>query len=120
MERLLTTQEVADRLSVDKKTVLRYLHSGKLKGSRFGRDWKISEGSVAALLTRSANTTPPTLSAIVTSIVNQKGGVGKTTTTFNLGAALSRLDRRVLLIDLDPQAALSASVGIPVHQLTAS
>ena len=52
MERLLSTQEVADRLAVDKKTVLRYLRSGKLAGSRIGRDYRIPEGLVAALLRR--------------------------------------------------------------------
>lgn len=43
---------------------------------------------------------------------NHKGGVGKTTSTLNIGAALSRLGEKVLLVDLDPQANLSQSVGI--------
>jgi len=120
MERLLSTQEVADRLSVDTKTVLRYLRSGKLSGSKIGREYRIPEGTVHALLRRTNPTAPAERTAVVTAIVNQKGGVGKTTTTFNLGVGLHRLGRRVLLVDLDPQAALSASAGIPVAHLTAS
>jgi chromosome partitioning protein len=120
MERLLTTQEVADRLAVDKKTVLRYMRAGKLTGSRIGRDYRIPEGSVVALLRRTNPAAPVDRSAVVTAVVNQKGGVGKTTTTFNLGVGLQRRGKRVLLIDLDPQAALSASTGVPIAQLTAS
>ncbi len=45
-------------------------------------------------------------------VFNQKGGVGKTTTTVNVGAALARLGHRVLLIDLDPQAHLTLHVGL--------
>ncbi len=50
-------------------------------------------------------------------VANQKGGVGKTTTVAHLGAALAALGRRVLLVDLDPQAALTASYGLDPYNL---
>ena len=50
--------------------------------------------------------------AKIFSLVNQKGGVGKTTTAINLGAYLGYFGQRVLLVDLDPQANATSSLGI--------
>jgi chromosome partitioning protein len=55
--------------------------------------------------------------ARVIALCNQKGGVGKTTSTINLGAALTEFGRRVLLVDFDPQGALSVGLGVQPHQL---
>ncbi len=64
---------------------------------------------------------PPPLSrngdALIVAMCNQKGGVGKTTSTINLGAALAEYGRKVLLVDLDPQGALSAGLGVAHHDL---
>ena len=77
-------------------------------------------GVAFAGLFRMLPATNPTDTMRIIAILNQKGGVGKTTTAVNTAAALRRLGRRALLVDLDPQAHLTYSLGVMAHELERS
>src|SRR6476620_5638363 len=110
--KLLKTSEVAERLGVDTGSVARYIREGLLPAiSTAGGHHRIYEADVQAFLQGRVRTNREGNGAIIIALVNQKGGVGKTTATLNLGVLWWQLGMRVLLVDLDAQGHLTWSMG---------
>jgi chromosome partitioning protein len=107
----LSASEAAERLGVDRRTVSRYISEGKLPAQEtVGGHYRIAEPVIEAFL-RVGNPSLTTRARTL-AIVHHAGGVGKTTTTLNLGYGLAQAGNRVLLIDMDPQADLSDRLGL--------
>jgi chromosome partitioning protein len=108
--KLLKPSEVAERLGVDSGTVGRYIREKRLPAIyTAGGHHRVYEMDVDAFLARVER--PRDAGAIVIALINQKGGVGKTTATANLGVLLHEIGLRALVVDLDPQGSLTWSLG---------
>lgn len=107
----LSASEAAERMGVDRRTVSRYIAEGKLPAQEtVGGHYRIAEPVIESFIRN--GTRVPVSRARTLAIAHHAGGVGKTTTTLNLGYGLARAGHRVLLVDLDPQADLSDRLGL--------
>ena len=108
--KLLRTSEVAERLGVHTGTVAQYIREGLLPAiSTTGGHYRVYESDLEAFLAGSS--LERDRGAIIVALVNQKGGVGKTTAAANLAVLLSQMGLRVLAADLDPQGHLTWTMG---------
>jgi chromosome partitioning protein len=106
--KLLRSSEVAEKLGVDTGTVSRYIREGVIPAiSTSGGHYRVYESDLDAFLAGKTKEE----GAVAIALVNQKGGVGKTTATANLAVLLSKIGLRVLAVDLDPQGHLTWSLG---------
>ncbi|MGH2460947.1 MAG: AAA family ATPase [Chloroflexota bacterium] len=128
MEDVVTADEAARYLKVHPKTMQRWCREGRIPAIRAGNRYRVKlsdlnraearEPEVARIDPPADEPRPGERRARVIAVANQKGGVGKTTTAQALGSALADRGERVLLVDLDPQASLTASLGYRPDELT--
>ncbi len=116
----LTSDEVAEMLRVDERTVQRMVKDGTIEAVRVGRQYRITPGALQRYLRAQGfidMAAPEAAPAEIIAVVNQKGGVGKTTTVLNVAALFGAMGRRCLVVDLDPQANLTQSYGFNPEDL---
>jgi chromosome partitioning protein len=107
----LSAEEVAQMLQVHPNTVARWIKSGTLSSIKIGKEHRIPKSAIENRLNKVASGTR------VIAVSNQKGGVAKTTSTLNLAAGLALRNKRVLVVDLDPQGGSGVSIGIATDSL---
>ena len=114
MTEWLTTGAAAERVGVTRTTMNEYIRAGRIPAHQTaGGHYRIAVEALEAFLqTRQRVPSKAQAQAQVIAVAHHAGGVGKTTTTLNLGYALAAAGRRVLVVDLDPQGDLSGRLGV--------
>lgn len=108
--KLLKPSEIAERLGVSRDTITKYLRSNRLPSVQTpGGHYRVYESDLEDYIAKTFRRRDA--GGTIITLINQKGGVGKTTATANLGTLLHQIGMRVLLVDLDPQGSLTRSLG---------
>jgi chromosome partitioning protein len=107
----LTTEEASKLLNVHQNTIVRWIKTGAIPSSKIGREYRIPREAIENRVNRVKQGTR------IIAISNQKGGVAKTTTTLNIASGLALNNKRVLIVDLDPQGGSGVSIGIATDSL---
>ena len=126
MEPEVPLKVAAQHFGVKLDRLRRAAWDGRLDARLLGNKYVVTLAAVERFLAASGRPQPlsaPALSASgdamarIIAVAVPKGGTGKTTTTLNLGAALSEQGKRVLLVDFDPQGSLTLALGVRAHEL---